>query len=30
MRKYVAAWILGVPIPVVVLVWAMSHVAGGQ
>ena len=30
MRKYVAAWILGVPLSILVVFWAFSHVAGGR
>jgi hypothetical protein len=28
MQKYVAAWILGVPLSILVVFWAISHVAG--
>jgi hypothetical protein len=30
MRKYVAAWILGVPVSILVVVWAISHVASAR
>jgi len=30
MRKYIAAWILGVPLSILIVFWAFSHVAGAQ
>lgn len=30
MRKYVLAWLLGVPVSVLVVIWMVSHVACGR
>lgn len=30
MRRYVFAWLLGVPVSVLVVIWLASHVACGR